>query len=146
MPTRQRIVTFGIPSAAAATIALAALLSPWRGSATAPNAKPSEPTPVASGKHAVDVVFAVDTTGSMGGLLDGAKRTVWSIATHIRKTDPDAELRIGLVAYRDIGDDYVTKDFALTTDLDSVFTELSSYSKGLIEKLLTNPGKRPIEG
>jgi hypothetical protein len=77
--------------------------------------------------HPIDVVFAVDTTGSMGGLLDGAKRTVWSIATHIRKTDPNAELRIGLVAYRDIGDDYVTRDFALTSDLDAVFAELSGY-------------------
>lgn len=27
-----------------------------------------------------------------------------------------------------------------------VFTELSSYSKGLIEKLLTNPQKRPKDG
>src|SRR4029077_11900749 len=88
---------------------------------------PARPPTTAAGKHAVDVVFAVDTTGSMGGLIDGAKRTVWSIAPHIRKTDPNAELRIGLVAYRDIGDDYVTRDFALTSDLDAVFTELSRY-------------------
>jgi len=129
MPTRERIVTYGVSTAAAATITVAALLQPWRGEAVLdPVRNPvREPTPVASGKHAVDVVFAVDTTGSMGGLLEGAKRTVWSIATHIRKTDPDAELRIGLVAYRDIGDDYVTRDFALTGDLDAVFTELSSY-------------------
>jgi len=63
----------------------------------------------------------------MASLLDAAKRTVWSIATHIRKADPNAELRIGLVAYRDIGDDYVTRDFALTSDLDAVFAELSGY-------------------
>lgn len=125
MPTRERIVTYGVSTAAAATITVAALLQPWRGSDLVTPVH--EPVPVAHGKHAVDVVFAVDTTGSMGGLLDGAKRTVWSIATHIRKTDPDAELRIGLVAYRDIGDDYVTRDFSLTGDLDAVFTELSSY-------------------
>jgi len=126
MPTRQRIVTYGVSTAAAATITVAALLQPWRGGA-ALEPVTEKPTPVAAGKHAVDVVFAVDTTGSMGGLIDGAKRTVWSIATHIRKTDPNAELRIGLVAYRDIGDDYVTRDFALTTDLDAVFAELASY-------------------
>jgi len=119
MPTRQRIVTYGVSTAAAATITVAALLQPWSGGARL--------DPVHEGTHPVDVVFAVDTTGSMGGLLDGAKRTVWSIATHIRKTDPSAELRIGLVAYRDVGDDYVTRDFALTADLDAVFTELSSY-------------------
>jgi hypothetical protein len=125
MPSRERIVTYGVSTAAAATITVAALLQPWRGGDIADPVH--EATPVAHSKHAVDVVFAVDTTGSMGGLLDGAKRTVWSIATHIRKTDPDAELRIGLVAYRDIGDDYVTRDFSLTNDLDAVFTELSSY-------------------
>lgn len=125
MPTRQRLVTYGVSTVAAATITVAALLQPWRGGATRDAVHEAKPTP--AGKHAVDVVFAVDTTGSMGGLIDGAKRTVWSIATHIRKTDPNAELRIGLVAYRDIGDDYVTRDFALTTDLDAVFAELSSY-------------------
>ena len=121
MPSRPALVTCGVTTAAAATITLAALLQPWRG------AGPRPQPPPAPARHAVDVVFAVDTTGSMGGLIEGAKRTVWSIATHIRQTEPDAVLRIGLVAYRDIGDDYVTRDFALTADLDAVFAELSGY-------------------
>lgn len=121
MLSRQAIVTCGVTTAAAATITLAALLQPWRG----PGPRP--PAPIPPARHAVDVVFAVDTTGSMGGLIEGAKRTVWSIATHIRQTEPDAELRIGLVAYRDIGDDYVTRDLALTGDLDAVFAELAGY-------------------
>src|ERR1043165_8627745 len=126
MPTRQRIVTYGFTTAAAATITVALLLQPWRGDRVTIIHEPTPPPPAPT-KHPVDVVFAVDTTGSMGGLIEGAKRTVWSIATHIQKTDTDADVRIGLVAYRDIGDDYVTRDFALTGDLDSVFTELSSY-------------------
>ncbi len=125
MLTRERLVTYGVTTAAAATITVAALLQPWRGVEVVTSI--NQPKPVAPSKHAVDVVFAVDTTGSMGGLLEGAKRTVWSIATHIHKTDPDADLRVGLVAYRDIGDDYVTRDLALTGDLDAVFAELSSY-------------------
>jgi hypothetical protein len=124
---RQRIVTYGFTSAAAATITVALLLQPWRGDQEPIPPQPEpQPQPIAV-KHPVDVVFAVDTTGSMGGLIEGAKRTVWSIATHIRRTDPDADVRIGLVAYRDIGDDYVTRDFALTGDLDAVFTELSGF-------------------
>ena len=127
MPNRQAFVTYGVTTAAAATITVAALLQPWRG-ATPPK-PPMQPEPVArpAAQRPVDVVFAVDTTGSMGGLIEGAKRTVWSIATHIRETEPNADLRIGLVAYRDIGDDYVTRDFALTGDLDAVFAELSGY-------------------
>jgi len=121
MITRQRIVSFGIPAAATATIVLAALLTRSQQGGMTPTAKP--PT----AKHQIDVVFAVDTTGSMGGLIDGAKRTVWSIANTIKNTDPNAELRIGLVAYKDVGDEYVTKEFALTTDLDAVFAELAAY-------------------
>ena len=125
MIDRQRIATFGISTTAAATVALALWLKPWAaGSLTAP-----PPPPPASG-HRIDVVFAVDTTGSMGGLLEGAKRTVWSIASHIKDIDKQADLHVGLVAYRDLGDDYVTKDFALTGDLDAMFAELSSYYAG----------------
>ena len=53
---------------------------------------------------------------------------MWSIATHIRQTDPNANLRIGLVAYRDVGDDYVTRPFSLTSDLDAVYAELAAYN------------------
>lgn len=132
MPSRlQSAASFGIPSAAAAaTVVIAALLSPGSGSpppvvGPGPLATPVEP---AGAGHAIDVVFAVDTTGSMGGLIEGAKRTVWSIATHIREADPNANLRIGLVAYRDVGEDYVTRPFALTSDLDAVYAELSAYT------------------
>jgi hypothetical protein len=125
MIDRQRIATYGISTTAAATVALALWLQPWTHSTSITSAPPK---PTAG--HRIDVVFAVDTTGSMGGLLEGAKRTVWSIASHIKDIDPQADLRVGLVAYRDLGDEYVTKDFSLTGDLDSVFAELSSYYAG----------------
>lgn len=133
MPSRlQQLVSYGIPSTAAATIVAAVLLSPGSRPAAIEAPAPAPipaPAPVAvdPSKHAIDVVFAVDTTGSMSGLIDGAKRTVWSIATHIRQTDPNANLRIGLVAYRDIGDEYVTRPFSLTGDLDAVYAELATY-------------------
>ena len=123
MIDRQRIVTTGITAAAVATVALVLWLKPWKTESMMPA---SPPEPVAKG-HAIDIVFAVDTTGSMGGLLDGAKRTVWSIANQVREIDPNADLRVGLVAYRDLGDDYVTRDFALTDDLDAMYAELTSF-------------------
>src|SRR5678815_4919610 len=105
MLDRQRIVTTGITAAALATVALVLWLKPWAaGDLRQPFVDPGPP----SAGHPVDVVFAVDTTGSMGGLLAGAKRTVWSIANQVHAIDPDADLRVGLVAYRDLGDDYVT--------------------------------------
>lgn len=78
----------------------------------------------ANAKPTVDVAFVLDTTGSMGGLLDSAKRKIWSIATSVVDANPDADIRIGLVAYRDIGDEYVTKTFDLTPDIQDIYANL----------------------
>jgi len=78
----------------------------------------------AAAKPVVEVAFVLDTTGSMGPLIEGAKRKIWSIATAIVDANPDAEIRMGLVAYRDIGDDYVTKKFDLTTDIQDLYANL----------------------
>ena len=78
----------------------------------------------AAAKPSVEVAFVLDTTGSMGGLIEGAKRKIWSIATAIVDANPDADIRIGLIAYRDIGDDYVTKTFDLTPDIQDIYGNL----------------------
>jgi uncharacterized protein YegL len=75
-------------------------------------------------KPTVEVAFVLDTTGSMGGLIEGAKRKIWSIATAIVDSNPDADIRMGLVAYRDIGDEYVTRKFELTTDIQDLYASL----------------------
>src|SRR5436190_10134722 len=80
--------------------------------------------PAAAAKPIVEVAFVLDTTGSMGPLIEGAKRKIWSIATSILDANPSAEIRMGLVAYRDIGDDYVTKRFDLTTDIQDLYAKL----------------------
>src|SRR5713226_1334358 len=81
---------------------------------TAAFADPAEPDIKRIAKPVVEVAFVLDTTGSMRPLIEGAKRKIWSIATAIADTNPNAEIRMGLVAYRDIGDEYVTKVFNLT--------------------------------
>src|SRR5262245_9038157 len=72
----------------------------------------------------VEVVFVLDTTGSMGSLLEGAKKKIWSIASEIARGKPSPRLKIGLVAYRDKGDAYVTKVTDLHEDLDKIYGEL----------------------
>ncbi len=78
----------------------------------------------ADAKQTVEVAFVLDTTGSMGPLIEGAKRKIWSIATAILDANPQAEIRMGLVAYRDIGDDYVTQSHELTTDIQELYARL----------------------
>jgi Mg-chelatase subunit ChlD len=75
----------------------------------------------------VDVVFVLDTTGSMGGLIQTAKDKIWSIATTMASAQPTPEIRIGLVGYRDRGDQYVTQRVDLSTDLDSVYAALMDF-------------------
>jgi Mg-chelatase subunit ChlD len=97
----------------AQAVALAFMLAPSVLAATPAAARP-----------VVEVVFVLDTTGSMGPLIEGAKRKIWSIATAIIDCTPDADIRMGLVAYRDIGDTYVTKTFDLTTDIQGLYGDL----------------------
>ena len=78
-------------------------------------------------KPVVEVAFVLDTTGSMSGLIENAKRKIWSIATSIVDTNPAAEVRMALVAYRDIGDEYVTRKFDLTTDIQGLYAELLKF-------------------
>jgi hypothetical protein len=78
-------------------------------------------------KPVVEVAFVLDTTGSMSGLIENAKRKIWSIATAIVEANPDAEVRMALVAYRDIGDEYVTRKFELTTDMQGLYAELLKF-------------------
>lgn len=75
----------------------------------------------------IDVVFVLDTTGSMGGLIAAAKEKVWAIANTLATAKPAPIIRMGLVGYRDRGDQYITKRTDLTSDLDAVYTDLMDY-------------------
>ena len=78
-------------------------------------------------KPKIEVCFVLDTTGSMGGLIEGAKQKIWSIANDIATAKPAPEIRFGLVAYRDRGDEYVVNTFDLTNDLDAVYAHLRGF-------------------
>ena len=81
-------------------------------------------------KPRVEVAFVLDTTGSMGGLIAGAKAKIWSIANQIVLGKPKPVVHMALVAYRDKGDAYVTKVFALTDNIDQIYTDLMKFQAG----------------
>jgi Mg-chelatase subunit ChlD len=76
----------------------------------------------------VEVVFVLDTTGSMGGLIAAAKEKIWSIATTLAQANEAPEISMGLVAYRDRGDTYVTRVVDLSKDLDSMYGTLMDFA------------------
>jgi Mg-chelatase subunit ChlD len=97
---------------------------------TANNPPPSaatEPADTKPAKPRIEVCFVLDTTGSMGGLIEAARQKIWSIANQIVKAKPAPDLEIGLVAYRDRGDTYITKTFPLTSDIDTVYAHLTQF-------------------
>jgi Mg-chelatase subunit ChlD len=79
-------------------------------------------------KPQVEVVFCLDTTGSMGGLIDAAKKKIWTICNQIAAGTPTPNLKVGLVAYRDRKDEYVTRILDLTDDLDAVYGQLMNFT------------------
>lgn len=89
--------------------------------------QPPQP-PAPSGEKTLEMVFVIDTTGSMGGLIEGAKQRVWGVINDVMKTPAHPAVRVGLVAYRDHGDQYVTKVLPLTNDLDKVYTTLMDFT------------------
>ena len=86
------------------------------------------PTP--QSKPRIEVCFVLDTTGSMGGLIEGAKQKIWSIANEMISAQPTPELKLGLIGYRDRGDEYVVKSFSLTDDIDAIYGHLREFQAG----------------
>lgn len=124
-----------VMAAALATVTLSAPLA-FAETPTAPVApkqeqpaqvKPQEDAQKKDNRPQIEVVFVLDTTGSMSGLLEGAKQKIFSIASRIATGKPTPRLKVGLVGYRDVGDAYVTKRFDLSEDLDTVFTHLRQF-------------------
>jgi len=101
-------------------LAVSAMLSSWQplfaNTALTPQSKPR-----------IEVCFVLDTTGSMGGLIEGAKQKIWSIANEMISAQPTPELKLGLIGYRDRGDEYVVKSFSLTDDIDAIYGHLREF-------------------
>ena len=90
----------------------------------AQNAARPDDAPAKPARPRVEVVFCIDTTGSMSGLIAAAQQKVWSIVNGIASGKPVPEVKVGLVAYRDKKEAYVTEITELTTDLDSIHQKL----------------------
>jgi len=75
-------------------------------------ARPTEP------RARLDLVFMVDTTGSMADEIDKLKATLRSISAEVSRLPSQPDICFGLVAYRDKGDAFLVRSHDLTNDLD----------------------------
>jgi Mg-chelatase subunit ChlD len=109
-----------------ATVGTVLIYPTIRGNAAGPPPPRDVVAPLAAKR--VEVVFVLDTTGSMSGLIDAAKEKIWSIASTLAQAQQAPEISMGLVAYRDRGDAYVTQTIDLNRDLDSVYAKLMDFA------------------
>ena len=77
----------------------------------------------------LDIVFVIDTTGSMSDEIREVKMHIKNIIKEISEGEPRPDIKIGFVAYRDYPDEergYVYKKFMLNDDIESVIEFLDN--------------------
>lgn len=65
----------------------------------------------------VDIVWAVDATGSMGDEIEYLKTELLDVIGRVKTANPDLAVRMGTVFYRDKGDEYLAKSSGLSPDI-----------------------------
>ncbi len=124
--TPQAKVGEGVSGKSAATFFLLGVLATgmFLTLSRTPQESQSSPPPVTvvedEGRPQLDVVFVIDTTGSMADEIDTVKGQVRKIMRKVQAGQPRPDVRFGLVLYRDRGDEYVTRKYELTADIQKV--------------------------
>ncbi|MCB9436741.1 MAG: VWA domain-containing protein [Anaerolineales bacterium] len=67
--------------------------------------------PTSTGPTQLDVLFLLDTTGSMADEIDALRENILSISGQLDALPGNLDIRYGLVIYRDRGDVYVVQNY-----------------------------------
>ncbi len=78
----------------------------------------------AQGAVALDVLFLLDATGSMGDEIDRLKATIDQVAMRVAAFETRPDVRFAFTLYRDEGDLFIAKTFDFTGDIDVFRTAL----------------------
>ncbi|MBL7075551.1 VWA domain-containing protein [candidate division KSB1 bacterium] len=76
----------------------------------------------------IDVVFILDSTGSMGDEISAVKERIRTMVDDIRQGIPPPVVRYGMVDYKDRGDPYIVKKFRLTEDVQAFINHLNGIA------------------
>lgn len=88
------------------------------------------PKPRGEGPMTLEVLFLIDTTGSMGDEIDQIKTSLLAVTSKAKERRTDLVLRYGAVLYRDLNDDYLTMAHPFTEDLAAFDTALQGVTAG----------------
>lgn len=82
-------------------------------------------------QNAVQVMFVIDATGSMGDELDYLKVELANVIKRVNQDLTNSDLEMGAVVYRDQGDEYITRKSSLTNNTSTTVDFLSKqYADG----------------
>ncbi len=73
----------------------------------------------ADGTVALDVLFLLDATGSMGDEIDQLKTSIDSVAARVAALEGAPDVRFAMTLYRDEGDAFVSATFDFTCDVEA---------------------------
>ena len=79
-------------------------------------------------KLILDLMFVIDTTGSMGDELRYLKTEIADVIKKVTSNNPGYTINLALLFYRDIDDEYVTRYFDFTTNITVQQQNLSKQS------------------
>jgi hypothetical protein len=106
-------------------LAVLAALGVNAANAAADTVAPNQP------RRDIDLVIALDVSGSMEGLIDSAKQRLWDITNELAQARPTPDLRVAILSYGkpSYGEQtgFVRVDLPFTKDLDAVSATLFAF-------------------
>ena len=76
----------------------------------------------------LDLLFMVDTTGSMGDELSYLQAELRDVIRKVAEAGQVYAINLSVNFYRDTGDEYVVRSFEFTSDIDKAISQLSEQS------------------
>ncbi|NUQ20856.1 MAG: VWA domain-containing protein [Gemmatimonadaceae bacterium] len=80
--------------------------------------------PPGTSRSALDLGFLVDATGSMGDEMQFLQTELRDIVTRVHAAEPELDIRLSIVFYRDRGDEFVTRTLPFTRSVDTAIAFL----------------------
>ncbi len=77
-------------------------------------------------EKALDLMFMIDTTGSMGDELEYLQAEFLDVIKRVDSDNPGLDKQVSMNFYRDEGDEYIVRPFAFTSDMQKASEQLSA--------------------
>ena len=83
-------------------------------------------TNAASTQKKLDLMFVIDTTGSMGDEISYLQKELENVIERVQKDNSNIPVRLSVNFYRDNGDEYVVRSNPFTSDINSQLIKLNA--------------------